>query len=205
MLVDDNDMEDGDAVMVDALEALRLAQPHTLANDRLSQLTQAAESTSDRPHTAKGGGRHSSVLSSEVDSSVSETERQQPNGDNRADGAQAGNEGGKEGHQSDRPRNSIWALFGSKDKSRHDAGPPVTSHAPVHPDASSSAAQADTSRLTEDSEGAGGNNKAIEATDDSVKQENSDGQSNESNEQLGFSSSQFWKTPLVVPDEIEAA
>lgn len=58
VLVDDEvDMDDGETVMVDALESLRLQQPHFLQPDKLSQLTQAAEAAADRPQAAKGGSR----------------------------------------------------------------------------------------------------------------------------------------------------
>lgn len=64
VLVDDEvDMDDGETVMVDALESLRLQQPHFSQPDRLSQLTQAAEAASDRPQTAKGGNRSALLLS----------------------------------------------------------------------------------------------------------------------------------------------
>ena len=54
---DDGDMDDGETVMVDALEALRIHQPHNMQPDRLSQLAQAAEAAADRPQTASGGTR----------------------------------------------------------------------------------------------------------------------------------------------------
>lgn len=175
---DHSEAEDGDAVMVDALEALRLTQPHMEHASSKGYCGPHADEN-QRPQTASGS-RHNSDDSSfpnggPADKWHSPSMGSTPSGRRTSHRLVPCGEG------------SMWAMFGRGSKSDNDCNG-VTNEF-------------------------GGNNTLIqlglqsrlaEAAEDMHSVADEDGQGYQSQDAT-FSSAQYWKTPLAMPQDIENA
>lgn len=175
VLEDDQEAEDSDAVLVDALEALRLAQPH------MAQATGHHSDENQRPQTANG---------IRLDS---EDSRGRANGVHSPEGKGAGQ---SKGISSSRRRHSnrlgplaegaMWGMFAKGN--RLDA--PATQDAAHDLSGSGTWRQSGLrSRLAEAAEDLGD----VSAEDEPQT------------ENTGFNSAQYWRTPLTIPDDIDNA
>lgn len=177
MVVEDEneaEEEDSDAVMVDALEALRLAQPHITHAAR-------AEHHSDenlRPQTATGS-RHGSDDGSRVNGGHSiEGKGQSPSKGNSPSRKRGSNRlAFSDG--------SVWGM--------------MTQCNTVNEDCSSRVHDFGRNSMSVQS---GLQSRLAEAAEDLNVTEN---QPDRTEDETAFSSSQYWKTPISMPDDIDNA
>ena len=176
---DDGETEDGDAVMVDALEALRLTQPHMAHASTTAYHAPHHTDENQRPQTAIGS-RHASE-----DHSLS-------NG-GPADKGLSLSKGSSPSRRRTNHRlipfgeGPMWAMFGkgSKDDSdcngaTHDFG------------SNSSLVQS------------GLQSRLAEAAED-MHNVDDNGDKGQQPQDATFNSAQFWKTPLAMPQDIDNA
>lgn len=175
VVVEDNEADDGDAVMVDALEALRLSQPH------MAHVSYDGSHTDEnqRPQTASGS-RHASG-----DHSFSN------------EGPSDKGLGSSKGSPPSRKRNNhrlipfgegpMWARFGTGTSDDSDCTGAMHEFG-----GNSSLVQS------------GLQSRLAEAAEDmhNVDDDEVDGQQSRD---ATFNSAQYWKTPLAMPQDIETA
>ena len=177
MVVEDEnepEEEDSDAVMVDALEALRLAQPH------ITHATHAEHHSDEnqRPQTATGS-RHGLDDSSRVNGGCSiEGKRQSPS----------------KGNSPSRKRGSNRLAF--SDGSMWGM---MTKCNTVDEDCSNRMHDFGENSMSVQS---GLQSRLAEAAEDLNDTED---QRDRTEDDTAFSSSQYWKTPISVPDDIDNA
>ena len=174
---DENEADDNDAVMVDALEALRLAQPHI---DQAGYVRAQSYDENQRPHTASGS-RHESHGSSSLTNGMCYTETR---GHSPAKGSC---------HPMRKGSSRLTPLGDGLFWSNNDTIG-IECNGTVHEpfgNNSTSVQSGLQSRLAE----------AAEDLHDDVAYQN---QRQESDE-INFNSSQYWKTPIAMPDDIDNA
>ena len=177
---DDHEADESDAVMVDALEALRLAQPHMARSSSSSSTLHDGPHTDEnqRPQTAIGS-RHSlddNVLSDgSPDSKGLSLSKSSPPSRRRASNRLA--------PFGDGP---MWAMFGKGSKDDSDCNGTAQDFG----GSSASVQSGLQSRLAEAAE----DMHIIAGSQERQQPEDST-----------FSSSQYWKMPLAMPDDIENA
>ena len=180
VVVEDNDeTEDSDAVMVDALEALRLTQPHMAHASTTAYHAPHHTDENQRPQTAIGS-RHASD-----DHSLS-------NGA-PADKGLSLSKGSSPSRRRTNPRlipfgeGPMWAMFGKGSKNDSDCNGATHEFG-----GNSSLVQS------------GLQSRLAEAAEDMHNVEN-DGNNDQQPQVATFNSAQYWKTPLAMPQDIENA
>ena len=178
VVVDNDETEDGDAVMVDALEALRLTQPHMAHADTTAYYAPHTDEN-QRPQTATGS-RHASD-----DHSLS-----------NGGPADKGLNSLKASFPTRRGTNHrlipfgegpMWAMFNAGSKDNSDCN-----GAALEFGGNSSLVQSGLqSRLAEAAED-------MHTVDD-------EGDKDQQIQDASFNSAQYWKTPLAMPHDIESA
>lgn len=179
VVVEDNDeTEDSDAVMVDALEALRLTQPH-MAHASATAYHAPHTDENQRPQTAAGSRHasndHSLSNGSPADKGLSLSKGSSPSRRRTNHRLIPFGEG------------PMWAVFGKGSKDDSDCNGAAHEFG-----GNSSLVQS------------GLQSRLAEAAEDmhSVDEEGDKGQQSQD---ATFNSAQYWKTPLAMPQDIENA
>jgi len=170
---DENEAEDSDAVMVDALEALRLAQPHiTHASN-----TAHHSDENQRPQTATGS-RHSSDNGSLMNGGF------EVKGHSQSKGSSPSRRRGST-RLAPLADGSMWGMFGKGNLDDEECN--GTTH---NFNGNSMSVQS------------GLQSRLAEAAED-LHDAHETGQQQQ--DETSFTSSQYWKTPLAMSDDIEDA